>query len=87
MHKNNFAECIKTIFIILLCVVFKLLLLKHGKTSLPKNRPQMSDLLRDVTEGPVRVYNQWRIMKIQLVATLRRTTICSCMHLSIVLQT
>ena len=36
-------------------VVFKLLPVKHGKTSLPKNRPQMSDLLRDITKGPVRV--------------------------------
>ena len=45
----------KTIFIILLYVVFKLLPVKHGKTLLPKNRPQLSDLLRDVTEGPVGV--------------------------------
>ena len=47
MHKNN--------FIILSYVVLKLLPVKHGKMSLPKNRPQMSDLLRDVTEDPVRV--------------------------------
>ena len=44
MHKNN--------FIILSCVVVKLLLVKHCKTSLPKNRPQMSSF-RDVTKGPV----------------------------------
>ena len=28
---------------------------KHGKMSLSKNRPQMSDLFRDATEGPIHV--------------------------------
>ena len=40
---------------ILSCVVFKLLLVKHGKRSLPKNRLQISGLCRDVIEGPIRV--------------------------------
>ena len=47
MHKNNFYN------LIMCC--FQVMLVKHGKTSFPKNRPQMSDLLHDVTEGPVRV--------------------------------
>ena len=30
-------------------------LVKHGKTSILKNRPQMSDLFRDVTEGQIHI--------------------------------
>ena len=49
------AECITTIFIIQLCVVFELSSVKHDKTSLPKKQAQVLDPFRDVTEGPVRV--------------------------------
>ena len=63
MRSNNFYKII--------VLFFKLLLVKHGEKSLLKNRPQLSDLFCNVIEGPVYVYNQWQIMKIQQVATLR----------------
>ena len=56
------AECLTAIFIILLlCVVFKLELVKHGKASLPKNRSQMSVM----SPKAQYTYNLWQIIKIQ----------------------
>ena len=78
MHKNNFYN------LIMCC--FKVIAGQTWQNVTSENRPQMSDLFCDVTEGQY-THNQWRIMKIQQVATLCRITICSCMHLSIVLQT
>ena len=36
-----------------MCCFQVILLVKHGKTSLPKNRPQMSDVFHDVSEGQI----------------------------------
>ena len=47
------AECITTIFIIQLYVVFELLSVKHDKISLLKKYPQVFNPSYDITKGPV----------------------------------
>ena len=62
------AECIATIiFIIQLCVVFELWLVKHCKTSLPQKQLQVLDLSVASQKALFYAYYQWKVVEKEVV--------------------